>query len=365
MPARTERRRTRAWAALAAGALAVATLAGGCSHVGYYVQSAQGQFDVSARSRPIAELIADPATDPKLRARLETVAAVRDYASRELGLPDNGSYRSYADLERPFVVWNVFAAGEFSVNAKQWCFPVAGCVGYRGYFSRADAEAFARQLATEGYEVYVGGVPAYSTLGWFDDPVLNTFVNYPDPELARLVFHELAHQVVYVRDDSAFNESFATAVELEGVKRWLAAAGRGGEYTAFETAQARRAQLAALVAKYRGALAAAYRAEASPEAKRAEKARLYGAMQADYATLKASWGGFAGYDRFFDGANNARLASVGLYSELVPAFQGLLAAEGGDLGRFYVRVKALAAEPRAERRAALARLAPAIAAEPR
>jgi len=362
--ARSERRRM-GWPALAAGVLVFVALGVGCSHVGYYVQSAQGQFDVSARSRPIAELIADPATDPKLRARLETVSAVRDYASRELALPDNGSYRSYADLERPFVVWNVFAAEEFSVSAKQWCFPVAGCVGYRGYFAREDAEAFARGLAAEGYEVYVGGVPAYSTLGWFDDPVLNTFVNYPDPELARLVFHELAHQVAYVKDDSAFNESFATAVELEGVKRWLAAGGRSDEYAAFEIAQARRAEFASLVAQYRAALGAVYRSGAPPEAKRAEKARLYAALQADYATLKAGWGGFTGYDRFFDGVNNARLASVALYNELVPAFQGLLAAEGGDLGRFYARVKALAAEPRAERRAALARLAPAIAAEPR
>ena len=211
-------KRTLQWimAALMTGMVA------GCADLVYYLQSADGELRVLEARRPISEVLADPATPPALKSRLELVLRLRDFASRELKLPDNGSYRNYADLHRQFIVWNVFAAPEFSVTPKRWCFLIAGCVAYRGYFSREGAEKLAVRLRSEGYDVFVGGVPAFSTLGWFDDPVLNTFINYPEYELARLLFHELAHQRVYAKNDSQFNESFAVTVETVGVERWIA-----------------------------------------------------------------------------------------------------------------------------------------------
>jgi predicted aminopeptidase len=339
---------------------AVAALSG-CGNLGYYWQSVGGQLEVWQREVPIERLLADPELDPQLKAQLERALRIRDYASRELGLPDNRSYRAYADLARPFVVWNVFAAPEFSIEAKQWCFPFAGCVGYRGYFSEAEARAHAQALAAEGYDVHVGGVPAYSTIGWFADPVLNTFIRYPEPELARLLFHELAHQVVYVRDDSMFNESFATVVEQAGVARWLAAQGSAEDRLRFAQLQRFRDDFRALVTRARSDLAALYAGPASAEEKRRRKAEVFAAMKQTYAAQRQDWGGFAGYDRWFaQPLCNAHIASVAIYTRQVPAFQALLRQHGDDLPKFYAAVRELAALPRAERNARLAALAPLL-----
>jgi predicted aminopeptidase len=340
------------------GALAAAVLAG-CATASYYGQAVLGHLDLMSRSRPIEAELSDEATAPELRAKLARILEIRDFASRELGLPDNGSYRAYADLKRPYVVWNVFAAPEFSVEPKQSCFPFVGCVGYRGYYSQADADAFATGLRAEGYDVFVYGVPAYSTLGWFDDPVLSTFVRYSDSELARLVFHELAHQLVYVKGDAAFNESFAVAVEDEGVRRWMVKHASDREREAYAALQARRKEFVRLVLHYRERLEAFYREPLSVEAKRAGKAQLFAEMESAYRALKAErWSGWTGYDRWFEkGVNNAQLASVATYEELVPAFRALLAREGGDMARFYAEVKALAQLDRTERDARLASLA--------
>ncbi|MET0680944.1 MAG: aminopeptidase, partial [Burkholderiales bacterium] len=295
----------------------------------------------------------------ELRLKLERVLAIREFASRELALPDNGSYKSYADIGRPFVVWNVFAAPEFSVDPRQSCFPIAGCVGYRGYYAQASADGFGADLREQGFDVFVYGVVAYSTLGWFDDPVLSTFVRYPDAELARLVFHELAHQVVYVKGDTTFNESFAVAVEEEGVRRWLAKNATAAERDAYAASRARRDEFVRLVLGYRERAAKLYREPLADDAKRAGKAQLFAALGIDYGELKAKqWGGFAGYDRFFAGVNNAHLASVATYEELVPAFRALLARENDDLPRFYAAVKELARLGKAERDRQLAALAP-------
>jgi len=348
------------------GAVAAAAVAAGCSTLSYYGQAINGHLDVVRRAEPIAARIADPATPPELRAKLERVVAIREFASRELALPDNGSYRAYADIGRPYVLWNVFAAAEFSVEPQQSCFPVAGCVAYRGYYRQAAADAYGAGLRKDGYDVHVYGVPAYSTLGWFDDPVLNTFVRYPDAELARLVFHELAHQVVYVKGDTVFNESFAVAVEEEGVQRWLASHGTPAERDAYAAARQRRADFVRLVLRYREKLDAFYRETLPAAAKREGKRERLAQMEADYRALKASWGGFAGYDRWFDGGvNNAKLASVATYEELVPAFRALLVRANGDLPRFYAAVKALGKLDKPERDrslAALMRGAPASAA---
>jgi predicted aminopeptidase len=342
---------------LVASAVCVPAAIGGCGTLGYYWQAFDGQMDVVRRARPIPDVIDDPVTDGELRVKLERVREIRDFASSALHLPDNGSYRRYADLGRPFVVWNVFAAPELAVEPTQWCFPIAGCVSYRGYFSEAAAEAFARELRTQGQDVYVGGVPAYSTLGWANDPVLNTFIRYAETEVARLIFHELSHQVAYAPGDTAFNESFAVTVENAGVARWLDAHGTAAQRSAFEAAQVRKSDFAALVARYRERLQVLYAQPVPPQDKLAAKARTFAEMRADYAGLKERWGGFAGYDWWFQQPlNNAQLASVALYTEFVPAFQQLLHNHGDDLRTFYAAVQSLAKLPQEKRDAALAAL---------
>jgi predicted aminopeptidase len=321
---------------------AAVPLIAGCSTFSYYMQSIDGELKLLRARQPIADVIADAATPPALKARLERATEIREFASRELRLPDNPSYRSYADLKRPFVVWNIFAAAEFSIEPEKWCFLFVGCVGYRGYFARDNAEAFARELRGDGLDVFVGGVPAFSTLGWFDDPVLNTFVGYPEYRLARLIFHELAHQVAYVKGDSEFNESFAVAVETEGVQRWIARNGNDAMRADFLRFQQRRAQFSKLMLKYRRELGALYATQLAPAAMRERKSGIFAALVQDYQRLKAEWGGFAGYDRFFDGINNAHLASIAIYNELVPQFQQMIARHNGDLGAFYAEVKQLA-----------------------
>jgi len=326
----------------------------GCESLSFYAQAVGGQLDLMRRAQPLAEWIADPATPPALRRRLEVAARIREFASRELALPDNGSYRSYAELERPYAVWNVVAAPEFSVEPAKSCFPVAGCVAYRGFFGRDDAERYAAGRRAEGLDVFDYGVPAYSTLGWFDDPLLSTFIRYPEFELARLVFHELAHQVVYVKGDTTFNESFAVTVEEEGVRRWLESEGRGAELGAFREAQARKSEFVALIDDARARLAQVYAEPLAPAAMRAAKRAEFARLGERYAALKARWGGYSGFDRLMAEPNNALLASISAYTRLVPAFRRELEAAGGNLGAFYERVKALARLPEAERDARLA-----------
>lgn len=338
-------------AVLVAGSLA------GCSNIGYYAQAIGGHIQLMRATQPISDVLQDPASDPALAKKLAEVQAMREFASRELGLPDNNSYRSYADVGRPYVVWNVFATPEFSLEPKRWCVPVAGCVNYRGYYDREDAERLAAELREEGYDTFVGGVAAYSTLGYFDDPVLNTFLRLGTLEVARTVFHELAHQLIYVRDDSTFNESFATTVEKAGMRRWLARHGTPEQRAAFELQQQRKAAFTGLIRDGREKAVALYASNGFAERKRDAKAELFGALRQDYTRLKAGWGGYSGYDRFFgEGLNNAKLASLALYSELVPAFDRLLKIENHDLPRFYQRVATLAALDKEARRRALTEL---------
>ena len=306
-------------------------LLSGCETLSYYAQAVGGQMELMALAKPAAQLIADPATPRPLRERLELARSIRDYASRELGLPDNGSYRSYADLGRPYVVWNVVAAPEFSLAPVESCFPVAGCVPYRGFFAQEDAERHAAKLRAAGNDVNVRGVAAYSTLGRFDDPLLSTFIGHPDTELARLIFHELSHQLLYVKDDSTFNESFAVAVERAGVRRWLEATGRRAELQSFLETQERSAKFLALLEQTRVRLKALYGTPLAPELMREGKlAELKKLVDAN-PRLKDMQ------------PNNALFASFATYTQLVPAFEGILAEEGGDLGKFYARVKILSA----------------------
>lgn len=343
-----------------AASLAAVCLSG-CANLGYYWQSVNGHLSLMRAARPVPDWLADEAAPPQLKARLALSQRIRDFAARELQLPDNPSYRRYADLQRRAAVWNVVAAPEFSLTLKTWCFPVTGCVGYRGYFSEADARAEAEQLRAQGLEASVYGVPAYSTLGWMNwaggDPLLNTFIHYPEGELARLIIHELAHQVVYVQDDTMFNESFATAVERQGGARWLATQASDAARTEYAAFDARRAQFRQLALSTRQNLAALYaRSTQPPEVLRAGKQSVMAQFRQSYGELKAGWGGFAGYDPWVAQANNAAFGVQAAYDELVPGFEALFEREGRDWQRFYDAVKQLAALPREQRHEALKKL---------
>lgn len=310
----------------------------------YLMQAAGGQMAISAKREPIAGVLADSGTPPDLRSRLEYVAAARDFASRELGLPDNDSYRSYADLGRPFVIWNVFATPEFSVDPRRWCFPIAGCVVYRGYFNEEAAQRYARKLRRRGDDVAVGGVAAYSTLGHFKDPVLSTMLGWSDAQLAATLFHELAHQVVYVPGDSEFNESFATVVEEAGLERWLAARQRMQDLAVWQEQRERQSQFIALLLGARDKLRALYQSALLDDEKRSRKQYEFGELKLEYAQLRQhQWHGYAGYDRWFDRTlTNAHLVSAATYYGCVPGLRRVLSEAGGDLPRFYDAVKGLA-----------------------
>ena len=329
---------------------------------GYLWQSVAGHLQMLAAARPVDEVLADPATPDDLRQRLELSRTLRDYASQHLALPDNASYRRYADLGRPAAVWNVVAAPELSLKLKTWCFPVLGCVGYRGYFDKAEAEMLASALRAQGWEANVYGVPAYSTLGKlpgsvFADPLLNTFLRGAEVDLARLVFHELAHQVAYADGDTTFNESYATAVERIGSRQWLAQGGREALIASTEALDRRRAEFRAMTMCARDRLEALYRSDVPDEDKRRGKARLMTELRAEYARWRdESWGGDRAYDAWFDSVNNARLGVLAAYNAQVPAFERLFEREGRDWPRFHAEVRRLAALPKAERDAALASL---------
>jgi predicted aminopeptidase len=322
----------------------------GCGTIGYYSQAVSGHFSLMSARVPIEEVIADPETPEAVRDRLRVALAAREFAVSELGLPDNRSYTRYVQLDRSAVVYNVFAAPEFSLQPKTWCFPVAGCVVYRGYFSRERAERTAARYAGQGYDTWVGGAAAYSTLGRFEDPLLSTMLYHEDARLAALLFHEMAHQKVYVKGDSAFNEAFATAVEEEGVRRWLGRAGRDEELAAWEALNRRTLSFEQLLARTRGRLQEVYSSGAPEAGMRAAKADAFAQLEREYAALKASWDGWNGYDRWFDAPlNNARLIPSATYRGLVPAFRILLHQAGGDLEAFYTACKRLAALSQDER----------------
>ncbi|RCW67340.1 putative aminopeptidase [Pseudorhodoferax soli] len=343
------------------GAALTLVVLAGCADMSYYLQSARGHLALMHAARPIQDWLDDPATPAELRQRLELAQRMRRFAVERLHLPDNASYHRYADLHRQAAVWNAVAAPPYSLTLKTWCFPFTGCIGYRGYFDEAEARALAEQLHAEGMETNVYGVPAYSTLGWMNwlggDPLLNTFIRSNEGELARLLFHELAHQVVYVQDDTTFNESYATAVERLGGAEWLASQAGEGAREAYLRFDGRRRELRALMLKTRQALAAVYADGADPEPMEQRKARVMAQFHEAYARLKREhWAGFAGYDAYIARANNAVFGVQAAYDGLVPAFEALFAREGGDWARFHAAVAALAARPKAERDAALAAL---------
>jgi predicted aminopeptidase len=366
---------------------AVALTVTGCNTIGYYKQAAGGQYEILSRQEPIPALLARTNTPPALREQLKLILELRQFAERELHLQTDGHYAKYADLGRSHVVWNVYAAPEFSMQPKKWWYPVVGSLKYRGFFSEADARQCAARLAKEGYDVHVGGVDAYSTLGFFKDPVLNTFIDNKPADLAELLFHELAHQRLFAKGDTEFNEAFATAVGEEGARRWIVKHADEKMRAEYEADLRRKDQFVAIVLQAREGLKKVYgeeniddrsseksavahkqkkKSSVPDEVKRAGKEQVIAKLRADYEQLKASWGGYTGYDRWFARPiNNARLNTIATYYTLVPAFQQLLAKNGGDMQKFYAEAKVVASSARKERHerlATLARPTPAVTA---
>jgi predicted aminopeptidase len=351
-----------------------------CADLGYYWQSLEGHVSLMKAARPVGDWLADVQTPEKLKEKLVLTQKIRTFAAEELKLPDNASYKRFADLKRKAVVWNVVAAPTLSLKLKTWCFPVAGCVGYRGYFSETEAKQEAEELKKQDFDVSVYGVPAYSTLGWSNwaggDPLLSTFIGYPEGELARIVFHELAHQVVYVADDTSFNESFATAVERLGGARWLAKYGSEATKAEYAVYDGRRRQFKALTKATRLQLSQIY-GENKPVAgniyasnaiknivkntekddeKTKIKHEIIESFKSQYDLLKTSWNGYAGYDNWVKQANNAAFGALAAYDDGVPQFEALFEQQGGDWLKFYAAVKSLAAMPKEVRQVAFKKI---------
>lgn len=320
----------------------------------YYWQAVSGHFAITSREQPIAEMLQRNDLDPALRQKLELVQAARRFASDKLALPDNASYLRYADLQRQFVTWNLVATPEFAVEPRQWCFLIAGCFNYRGYFHKDDAQALASELKQQGFDVAIGGAWAYSTMGWFDDPVLNTMLWHDDAEVIGTLFHELAHQTVYIDDDSSFNEAFAMAVEQEGVRRWFLHQQQPALYQDYLQRRAQRNEIFALLKSTRAQLKTLFTSDMLPKQMREAKQAVFAALKQDYAHWRRAHA-YAGYDQWMaQDLNNAHLALVATYMDNVPAFIGLLASVDGDLPGFYREAKRLGALPAAQRTQALA-----------
>lgn len=318
----------------------------------YYMQAIRGHTDLMNRRRPLTEVIADSESSDELRQRLALVNEARDFAVSELLLPDNDSYRSYSDLERDYVVWNVFAAPEFDLEPKTWCYPVAGCVAYRGYFSEAAAREFGQRLSDNGFDVAFGGVSAYSTLGRFSDPVLNTMMRWSDTELISTMFHELAHQKLYIKGDSQFNESFATAVANFGTERWLRSHGETEQPAGTDDLLLARREVMGLVTATRKILADLYAEDIDLELKRARKADILARLSADAGSIIAASASDAG-NWLAPPLNNARLVSLNLYEGRTDAFRKIMIQCENQIGCFYERAGEIARLPAEERAAAL------------
>ncbi len=332
-----------------------------CS-IGYYFKATAGHLELMRLRQPVDQVLADPETSPQLMRFLEQAGASLAFAHKDLLLPDNGSYRQYSNLGRPYAVWNVIAAPEFSLEPVTWCFPIAGCVAYRGYFREEYAQELASGLAGDGMDIFVGGATAYSTLGRFSDPLLNTMAGLPAPRLAGLIFHELAHQQLYIKDDTRFNEGFASFVEQEGLRRWTGSRfDSGSDIASVQCALAvrhqRRTEALEILVRGRRQLGELYAADLAEPVRRAGKAAIFADMIEQYLVLRDRWGQPPFFDGWFDQRlNNAMLAALGVYDDYVPAFDAMLAEAQGDLQAFYHQADQVAGLPRPERDAEMSRL---------
>ena len=318
----------------------------------YYLQAAGGQMEIMRKRMPIAEVIDDPATPAPLKKRLEMVLEARQFAIDELLLPDNKSYLTFADLDRDYVVWNVMAAPEFSLQPKTWCYPIVGCVAYRGYFAEENARKRANKLRDDGYDVFVGGVPAYSTLGQFADPVLNTMMRWSDTDLVAVLFHELAHQRLFIKGDTAFNESFATAVAEIGVERWLGKQGKQSEIAEYYGRGELRESLMSLVDNAKSQLESVYSSDVDDDIKRVNKENILQRLTTAAEQLVAEQS-FTATNWLRAPLNNARLVSLILYRGQLDSFRDIFRRCDAELDCFYRTVGGVADLPYEERTAAL------------
>lgn len=325
----------------AAATLPLLFLMSSCQTLQFYSQAVSGQMEIFQKSRPIPQVMADPATPPKLKKQLESVQEIRRYASEYLTLPGDESYGKYADLGRSYVVWTLYAAPEFSLEPKKWWYPTLGSLDYRGFFKKEESDELAAKLKAQGYDVQSGGTDAYSTLGWFHDPVLNTFVDSRDVDLAELIFHELTHRRLFRNGDTTFNESLANAVAEEGVRRWLRHSGRMADLKNYEARLVRRGQFYAQIDKTRADLKALYASNKPVEEMRREKARHFKALQDAFRELRRRWGGRGLENWLKEDINNAHLVALATYQQHIPAFHKLLAECGGDLNLFFEKAKDL------------------------
>ena len=322
----------------------------GCQTIQYYSQAIGGQQRILQSRQPISKITADPNSSEILRQRLTFIMDVRAFAEEDLQLPVADNYLTYVDLKRDYVAWNVVATPEFSMVPKTWCYPFVGCAAYRGYFAEADAYKYSESLKNDGYDVHVGGVTAYSTLGWFDDPVLSTFIRRSKASSAALLFHELAHQVLYVPDDTTFNESFATFVEQEGLRRWQKSSINSEIYREYLNNYRRQQQFVKLVLEYRQKLELLYETDLAPNRKRIEKASILADLRNKFNHLKTKQTGLAAYDDWMNRPlNNAKISGVVAYHDFVPAFSKILAEKNGDLAQFYEACRQLAQKKKDER----------------
>ena len=322
----------------------------GCAGIEYYSQIVSGPMRIVMGKQPVNEVTTDESVDEGLRRRLTLALQARDFAIDTLSLPDNESYTTFYDTKRSFVTWNVVAAQEFSFSPKRWCFPVAGCVSYRGYYAHEDATAYAKELDASGLDVAINGATAYSTLGWFADPLLNTMLNRSDTGIVSLLIHELAHQQLYVGDDSTFNESFASFVEQAGLALWQQQHGSTEQLAELTIRRKRQEDFIALLRSTRNDLQVLFDSAADETMMRQKKAERFTELRNDYETLKRNWGGYRGYDAWFGRElNNARLVSVATYNDYIPAFQALFEQSNQDFPTFYAAAQELADLPAAER----------------
>ena len=332
----------------------VLPLLAGCTDLGYYWHSARGHMAIMNDRVDIQTLLADPATEPALRERLQLVLEIRRFARDELALPVGGSYHDYVELDRPWVVRNLFAAPEFSTRLHQWCYPIVGCAGYRGYFDEARMMAYIPELEAQGLEIYIGQVSAYSTLGWFDDPVLSSFINWPDYRLAGLLFHELAHQRLFIDDDTTFNESFASAVQQAGTERWLQARGETDLLARYRAWLEYRESVITLIESTRDELDQMYRLELDDATRRERKSTAFATARARHTEIADRFGISGGFTRWFaEDLNNAKVGSVSAYNAQRPAFLAILRAQDDNFERLYDYAERLGEQDKAARDACL------------
>jgi len=322
--------------------LTILLLLNACSDFGYYWHTSTGHIALMNQRVYIDNILEDPDLDPKFRERLLLVKAIRVFSVETLALPESGSYNNYVQLDRAYALQNLFAAAEFSTDLYLWCYPIVGCAGYRGYYDAEMLASYVEQLKAQNFDTYVGNVPAYSTLGWFDDPVLSSFIYWPDYRLAGLLFHELSHQRIYIKNDTQFNESLAVAVQQAGTELWLKTSQHGQQLEEYRRWIEYQGEVITLIKETRETLAELYRSDDDEVSMREQKQLILAGSRDNYAALALRLNYRDGFANWFAGnLNNARLGSVSAYHAQTPAFLAILKAQNYDFEAFFKTVESI------------------------